>query len=133
MSIEIRLIRANQEGSTLYVEPAYSFPWKLRVFGEGLNGDEFVGDSLFDALTALRLHFEAQGSRLICAGARRNVYPSGMARSMGSARKAYMMEIGYPATVLVDIFDRADPEEVGTVNEQLQFRQLWIASLREKL
>ena len=81
----------------------------------------------------LRKQLEGAGFRLLCAGARRDAYPSGMARSMGGARKAYIFELGKPATELVDIFAEAQPEQVGTMDEQQRFRQQWMTSLREKM
>lgn len=88
---------------------------------------------MFDALIVLRKQLESAGLRLLCAGARRDAYPSGMARSMGGARKAYIFGLGKPATELVDIFAEAQPEQVGTVDEQQRYRQQWMASLKEKM
>jgi hypothetical protein len=98
-----------------------------------MQGRIFEGSDLFDALMSLRKQLEGAGFRLLCAGARRDVYPSGMARSMGNARKAYIFELGKPATELVDIFAEARPEQVGTVDEQQRFRQQWMTSLKEKM
>jgi hypothetical protein len=48
--------------------------------------------------------------------------------------KAYVTRIGFPArgTDLVDIFDYAGPEVVGSVVEQNVFHKKWIDSLRAK-
>lgn len=51
---------------------------------------------------------------------------------MGGARKAYILELGKPATKLVDIFAEAPSEQVGTVEQQL-YRQQWMTSLKEKM
>lgn len=131
--MKLDLLRADGTLGFLFVEPATSAPWSLRVSGEGLHDSIFRAETLFDALTELRRYFEARGGKLLCAGARQDVYPSGMARSMGSARRAYIMKFGQSAHTVVDIFDPANPEDVGTVDDQIRFRDGWAASLREKL
>jgi hypothetical protein len=98
-----------------------------------MQGRIIEGNDLFDALINLRKELEGKGVRLLCAGARRDAFPSGMARSMGGARKAYIFELGKSATELVDIFADAVPDQVCTVDEQQRLRQQWIASLREKM
>jgi hypothetical protein len=115
------------------ISPSARSPWSLLVDGFGMQGQIFEGSDLFDALMILRKQLESNGFRLLCAGARRDVAPSGMARSMGGARKVYILELGKPATALIDIFTAATPEQVGTVNEQQSFRQQWMTSLREKM
>lgn len=125
----------SQDGSTerVAISPSASSPWTLAVSGLGMPDRVFKGSDLFDALTILRKQLESDGFRLLCAGARRDAYPSGMARSMGGARKAYIFELGKPATELVDIFTEARPEQVGTVEDQQRFRQQWMTSLKEKM
>ena len=57
---------------------------------------------------------------LLCAGARPDIFPSGMSRGMGDGRKAYITRLGQPAlrTGLVDIFDDAELDAVRTIEEQ---------------
>lgn len=129
----IDALSADGRVESMVLTPSAGPPWRLAVRGLGMSGEAFEGEDLFGALVALRKHLERLGWRLLCAGARRDVYPSGMARGMGSARTAYVTEIGKPALDLVDIFGEALPEQVGTVDEQQLFRQEWIASLREKM
>src|SRR5438046_1364478 len=59
-----------------------------------------------EALCQIRLQLEAQQMQLLCYGASKNVYPSGMARGMGQGLRAYKLTIGKHATMadLVDIF-----------------------------
>jgi hypothetical protein len=64
---------------------------------------------LFEALADLRQSLEEQGIRLFCNGARTDVWPSGMSRSMSGGRKAYVLRLGTHARDLVDIFDGAEP------------------------
>ena len=63
------------------------------------------------------------------AGARRDTYPSGMARSSGGLQ-AYEMRPGRPASSTVDIFDDAPTELIGTVDEQEENFRLWWESYR---
>lgn len=108
-------------------------PWELTFSGAGLVEQVFQGSDLFEALVALRVQLEIKGCRLLCAGARRDVCPSGMSRSMGGGRKAYVFQLGKSAKELIDIFEDARPNQVVTVKEQFLFRQEWVKSLREKI
>ena len=89
----------------------------------------FRETDLYKAMQALREYLEAKGCQLLCAGARPDVAPSGMSRSMGGGREAYVMHLGKQATELIDIFAYAAPAVVGTVQEQREYFQAWIASL----
>jgi hypothetical protein len=108
--------------------------FRLRLQGApGLPRElEGAGESLFDALTALRRELEPQGFRLRCAGSAVDVYPSGMSRSMGDGRKAYRLTPGEPGLTkdLVDIFDVSEKDAPATVAEQEAFFQRWVESLR---
>jgi hypothetical protein len=88
---------------------------------------EAEASDLFAALCQVRRQLEARDVVLCCAGARRDVWPSGMARDMGQGLKAYQLSL--PRTAerppLVGIFDPASSEDVGTVAEQEAFAQAW--------
>ena len=86
---------------------------------------EVVAEDIFNALIELRVAYEKCGVQLLCAGARPDVWPSGMSRSMGGGRKAYVCRMGESATRLLDIFEYARPDSVGTVAEQARFREAW--------
>jgi hypothetical protein len=88
---------------------------------------KFEAVDLFEALIAMRQELEGRGCRLLCAGARIDVWPSGMSRSMGQARKAFIVRPGKPAGMesMVDIFDYAEPELVGTIEQQRAHFQEW--------
>jgi hypothetical protein len=92
----------------------------------------FEGPDLFEALRDMRAALESEGCQLLCAGARPDVAVSGMSRSMGSGRKGYIVQLGNPArqSDMVDIFDYAEPAVVGTVQQQRDYFQAWIKSLR---
>ncbi|HEY5723947.1 MAG TPA: hypothetical protein VIT45_16680 [Allosphingosinicella sp.] len=127
--VNLDLMDAQGGITVLSVQFSSELPWILRVSGRELQEEEFTGRDLFQAMIALRRELDASGKKLLCAGARRDVFPSGMARSMGSARKAYVMKLGEPATILVDIFEPAHADQIATVDEQQRFREQWIVSL----
>jgi hypothetical protein len=94
----------------------------------------FTGEDYFDHLMRLRAELESSGHRLLCQGGRPNVWPSGMSRDMGGGRKAYVMQMGSRArrADLVDIFDYAAPELIGTVQQQKDFVEIWWADPNKK-
>ena len=103
----------------------------LTIKGIDTGQERFDAGDLFEAMTDLRRVLERTGAQLLCAGARVDVYPSGMCRDMGGGRQAYATQIGKPARMedLVDIFAYAEPESVGTVQQQVEFHAEWIESL----
>lgn len=90
------------------------------------------GADAFEALTALRAQLEPSGWFVAVQGARRDTYPSGMARDMGGGFSVYVLQIGRPVQDedRVATFDAADPTSLGTVAEQEQHWRLWGAWLR---
>jgi hypothetical protein len=82
----------------------------------------------FEALCQIRLQLEAQQIQLLCYGASKNVYPSGMARDMGQGRRAYKLTMGKQATMadLVDIFATGTDIQPVTVEEQRRFYESWL-------
>jgi len=91
----------------------------------------FRGEDLFKSMILLREHLNLQGSILLCNGARRDVYPSGMSRGMGKGRKAYTLVIGKQARKhnLIDIFDYAEPSTIAGIESQLNYFEEWKNSL----
>lgn len=89
------------------------------------------GSDFFEALLSLRRQIEADGTLLNVYGASRNVWPSGMSRSMGLGLKAYRMTKGKQALMrdLVNIFATGPDVEPVTVAEQEKFKDEWFASL----
>jgi hypothetical protein len=89
------------------------------------------GTDFFEALLSLRRQTEPQGIRLNVYGASRNVWPSGMARSMGLGLKAYRMTKGKQALSkdLVNIFASGPDVEPVSIAEQEQFKNEWFDSL----
>jgi hypothetical protein len=106
--------------------------YTLEVDLAGLGTRHIVGPDLFEFLACLRTELEALGYRTLVNGARRNVWPSGMARDMGGGRKAYVLMLGKQASRpdMVDIFEPAPESEIALVQEQEAFQQAWFAQFR---
>ena len=133
----IPLLGRDGETGVCFVEVLQSSPWQVLCtgcpnYGKVSYQREFWGDDLFDILTILRDDLERLGFTLLCMAARRDVFPSGMSRSMAGGRKAYVHRLGSPAVQgdLVDVLDTAPPHLVGTVQEQAHFHESWISSLK---
>jgi hypothetical protein len=104
--------------------------WQIELVNFAENTTCFRETDLYKAMQTLRQYLEAKGRQLLCAGARPDVVPSEMSRSMGGGQQAYVIRPGRQATELVDIFDYAEPALVGTVQQQRDYVEAWRASLR---
>jgi hypothetical protein len=104
--------------------------WELQLEDLEEHPISFRETDIYKAMQTLKEYLETKGCQLLCAGARPDVAPSGMSRSMGGGRKAYVMQMGKQATELIDIFDYAEPGVVGTVKQQREFVETWFASLQ---
>ena len=104
--------------------------WQIELEKFEENATCFRETDLYKALQALREYLDPKGCQLLCAGARPDVNPSGMSRSMGGGRCAYILHLGKQATERVDIFDYAEPVLVGTIQQQRKYFEAWYASLR---
>jgi hypothetical protein len=97
------------------------------------NGKQFQasGPDFFEALLGIRRQLEPAGLLVQIYGGSRNVWPSGMSRSMGLGVQAYKMAKGKQALMrdLVDIFATGADVEPVTIAEQEKFRDEWFASL----
>lgn len=110
-------------------------PWFLEY--EGFDGirHEHKASDLFEALRAMRKQLESSGCRLLCAGARIDATSSRMSRNMGGGRRVAIVHHGIPASKdeVVDIFQYAEPEKIGTVQQQQDFTRSWLTSLGLRL
>lgn len=90
------------------------------------------GDNYFETLIKLREELEKMDIKLLCKGCCKNVYPSGMLLNMGVGRNAYTLTCGEQAkrNSLVDIFDACLLDEYATIQEQSEYFENWILSLR---
>lgn len=131
--VTLQLGRGDGQAVPLAAEIGDVPPWTIRVT---LPGDaaprSFAGPDLFESLAMLRREAEARGDLVLCAGARRDVYPSRMARDMGGGRVAYVLRAGQPAARedLIDIFAPAEASAVVGVDEQRRSFDTWRELLR---
>ena len=90
-------------------------------------------DNYFDTLIKIREELEKSNIKLLCKGCCKNVYPSAMLLCMGEGRNAYALKYGEQAKMnsLVDIFDPCSIDEYATIQEQLEYFEEWICSIRE--
>jgi hypothetical protein len=127
---------ANGELGEYRVLVAEKSPWQLHYTGPDGVTHHAEDTDLYRALQLMRQHLEKEGTQLLCAGARPDVVPSGMSRSIGGGRKAYVIRMGVPANNiadLVDIFDDARSELVGSVGQQRAFVEAWLHSLKTRI
>lgn len=85
----------------------------------------------FEAMQGVRSRLENKGIRLNCYGASKNVWSSGMSRSMGGGEMGYRLTLGKKPTEadLVGIFE-CDPALIpATVAEQSSFYDEWLESV----
>ncbi|MDC9817941.1 hypothetical protein R0L47_07320 [Pectobacterium polonicum] len=84
-------------------------------------------DDFFSCFCALRRKF--RNVTFLCKGAKRNVYPSRMARQMAYGIKGYEFEIGRPAVRgdLVSIFDYEEADLVSPEEQERHFQE-WLSS-----
>ena len=103
---------------------------KLDLFSKEICFLNIEGYDFFDCLLKLRNLLEQKGLFILCQGAATNVYPSRMSRDMSNGLKAYKLDLGKKASIdqLVEIFDPASIEIVGTIAEQNVFFQRWANS-----
>jgi hypothetical protein len=104
-------------------------PWVIVFDSDLAPAMRHEGEDLFECLVGLRHALEEIGVKILCAGARRDVYPSGMSRQMAGGRIAYKLRIGEPATNRVDIFDVVEGDGVATVEEQREYYKTWQESI----
>jgi len=86
-----------------------------------------AGFDYFACLISVRRELEAEGLVVCCQGARRDVWPSGMGRDMGAGLVAYALTIGRAPRQdeQVLVLAPADPDLIGTVADQEQYRDAW--------
>jgi hypothetical protein len=85
----------------------------------------FMEGDVFECLTQLRIELAKYGCKPLCAGARLDVYPSGMARDMGDGLSAQVINSGstndWKDIQHVSIFDYAEPDLIASVEEQFNY------------
>jgi hypothetical protein len=86
------------------------------------------GPDQFEALVDLRRGLDETGWLIAVHGARRDTFPSGMARDMGQGMQVYVLVPGASAetTDLVDTLASAEAGDLGTVDEQWRHWENWL-------
>lgn len=130
--MQSKIINAKKNNNFYFANVAYSLesPWRISVNIPDIFNFHVEGEDLFDALQKVRNEAAKTGLTLLCNGARLNVYPSPMMRSMGGAAMAYTLTLGQQAQrkSILCIFDNTE-EPVSTPDEQDAFYQKWLKSL----
>lgn len=115
-------------GSILDAQVEYFSPswpnWTLEFTSPITDKLSFTETDVFECLTQLRLELAKYGCKPLCAGARKDVYLSGMHRDMGSGLSAQIMSLGSEVNwedIQVGIFDYAEPDLIASVEEQWNY------------
>lgn len=97
--------------------------------GKHLN---IEGSDYFSALVNMRNKYP--NYIFLCKGAKKNVYPSGMSRDMSEGVIAYELTLGKKAELkdTVNIFDYDDNHVDCTPQQQQEFFNQWLISIRDK-
>lgn len=92
---------------------------------------EACAADFFEAFCFIRLELEKEHLIPFCYGASLNVYPSGMARSMGGGVKAYKLRTGEQARTkdLVYIFSEGPDVVPASVLQQKDYFREWLNAL----
>jgi hypothetical protein len=127
------VVASEQVGEeTCEIEYERGCPIALRLHSPSLGEIAVTDEDTFGALCKLRVHLEKEGYLLLCNAARRDAYPSRMSRQMAGGRKVYVLKPGMQGRRedLVDVFEAAPFEKVGTVTEQRLAFEAWLRSLK---
>lgn len=87
------------------------------------------GSDYFEALQQLRQRLERNQIELLCAGSKREVWPSAMSRQMGGGLKAYICNMGHQSKEIVNIFEADELMQYCSVEEQAEYHKNWFESL----
>jgi hypothetical protein len=84
------------------------------------------GIHYFGAMIDLRRQLELVSIKLLCFGARTDVWASGMQCESSLGLQAYLLSSPQPGRKpQFGIFEYAPPETIGTVADQEQYHQNW--------
>lgn len=125
----VKLMNPNKDVQIVKFYYPETEPWYIEMSCNELPTARYEGHDLFRCLRALRTKLEVLGIKVLCNGARIDACVSGMLGQSG-ARKVYIATMGKQVSSadLVNIFDEAAPEQVGTVEEQEDFNKKWFYS-----
>jgi hypothetical protein len=116
-----------------YASKSYAGVTCLEMRVENVGNFHKESHNYFDALIALREELEPLQIKVLCFGARKDVWASGMQRDMGAGLMAYLLSAnGEGRKPEQSIFDFAPPEVVGSVSEQREFADGWLRKKAHK-
>ena len=114
-----------------YSSETYAGATCLELQIENVGSFSQESHSYFDALIDLRKELEPLQIKVLCFGARKDVWASGMQRDMGAGLSAYLLSAeGEGRKPEQSIFDYALPETIGTIDEQREFAENWLNAKR---
>lgn len=129
------VLRDDGSSTTLALQASNAMKGKIKVTWalKDLHiGGEDESSDYFDCLLKIRETLDRNGLKILCNGARYDVYPSRMSRQMSMGIKAYVLVKGRQASEkdLIGIFDEAEPARIGTIEQQRSYYNEWLESLR---
>lgn len=133
-NITVKLVDAlgeEKKGSLSYSEKP---PWLIEFHSVELGDQVFTANDLFDCLLLLREFLEGKKWLILCNGARVDAYPSTLSREMSGGKKIYILKLGEKVSQenLVNLFDEAPIEKIGTIEEQYKYYKQCVGSISKK-
>lgn len=128
----IKVLKGNTEVVECFVDfNTKSEPCFLRFKSKEISDYETNGIDIFECVNHLRDFLSTKACLLLCCGARRDCYPSGMSRQMSKGTVLYRLRDSCHPTKddIVHIFDYADPDIIASVKEQRSYYESWIKSV----
>lgn len=109
-------------------------PPTLEVLEAPVGAGSYTNGDLWNSLLDFRRAIEPSGWRILCNGARSDVWGSGMIADWSNGLAAYVLAPKRPeeAYQTVNIFDPAPAGVVCTVEEQIAARDAFFAKNRQK-
>ena len=129
MSFHLEILNSVTQAST---------PAEVEVLGDGNTravriSSEATGDLSFQSpsdyegcLVDLRHFLDGEGLLLLCNRFRRDAVVSEMARGKSYGLACHLVQVGKPATQIVNSLDPSAPEHVVTQAEAEKFRRRWV-------
>jgi hypothetical protein len=128
MHYRIKVIDQNRfrTSADVFIELLEAPNSRLTITLESGEKFEAVDTDAFRALLKIREQAEPKGIKFLIQGNRPNCWPSGMSASMSNGTKIYDRQLPLNSdSFLVETFDYAPEQEIGTLQEQSNFNKEW--------
>ena len=119
-AVEIEMLHSDGSKGPALVEGGVRGACQVRITYQGIVSQGESSD-FFCALARARRRFENLGFRLLCYGASKNVWATGMARDMGLGLRAHFFRDGEWSSDVRDIFASGPDVIPATVEEQTAY------------